>query len=73
MRILYYCSSDLHLSSRLLGNPLRCPIATHLPEEDTDIRTIQELLGHKNVTTTMIYTHVVNRGGMGVKSPADFL
>jgi integrase len=58
---------------RFTSYTLRYSFATHLLGDGYDIRTIQEWIGDKDVKTTMIYTHVVNRGGKGVRSPVDAL
>jgi len=62
---------EAKIPKRITIHTLRHSFATHLLEKETDIRTIQKLLGHSNLQTTMIYTHVAKRNVLGIKSPLD--
>jgi site-specific recombinase XerD len=70
-RAVHEAGAKAGMSRRVGCHVLRHSFATSLLEAGYDIRTIQELLGHRDVSATMIYTHVLNRGGLGVRSPLD--
>jgi integron integrase len=70
-RVVKRAAQRADISKRVTCHTLRHSFATHLLEAGTDIRTLQELLGHKDVSTTQIYTHVMQKPGLGVRSPLD--
>ena len=72
-RSVKQCAADAGIPKRVTCHTFRHAFATHLLEDGSDIRTVQQLLGHRDLRTTMIYTHVLDRGPFGVTSPADRL
>ncbi len=72
-RVIKSAAHNAGIDKRVTPHVLRHCFATHLLEAGVDIRTVQELLGHANVETTQIYTHVMQKPGIGVKSPLDDL
>jgi len=72
-RAVRQAARDAELAKRVSCHTLRHSFATHLLEAGYGIRTVQELLGHKHVETTMIYTHVANLGTLAVRSPLDLV
>jgi integrase len=72
-RVVKHAARQAGLTKRVSCHTVRHSFATHLLEDGADIRTVQELLGHRDLKTTMIYTHVLERGPLAVASPADRL
>jgi integron integrase len=72
-KVVHQAAHRAGLAKRATSHTFRHSFAAHLLEDGYDIRTVQELLGHKDVKTTMVYTHVLNRGGRGVRTPLDSL